>query len=258
MAEFENVGTFDAGIISSGGQTGGAAPGVSPIMDAAGVASGQAFLVSQLEKRDARLREPLTSVTYPRDIVVRTGGGWVDFISAQSVGYGVAGGSGDGPIQAGGANGLPIVQADLDKGTYKAHVFAVALRIMWVDMQKANHIGRSLDSLLQNGVRLTYDKHMDENVYLGFPRYKTTGLLNNRDDGRRHRRRKLHEVGRQEQGADLGRHQRGPAHRLGGGGVRPDRHAQSHPPALPAVQLSDDNDGHGPGDGDAFGLCAEK
>jgi len=46
MAEFENVGTFDAGIISSGGQTGGAAPGVSPIMDAAGVASGQAFLVS--------------------------------------------------------------------------------------------------------------------------------------------------------------------------------------------------------------------
>lgn len=181
MAEFENVGTFDAGIISSGGQTGGAAPGVSPIMDAAGVASGQAFLVSQLEKRDARLREPLTSVTYPRDIVVRTGGGWVDFISAQSVGYGVAGGSGDGPIQAGGANGLPIVQADLDKGTYKAHVFAVALRIMWVDMQKANHIGRSLDSLLQNGVRLTYDKHMDENVYLGFPRYKTTGLLNNPD-----------------------------------------------------------------------------
>jgi len=181
MAEFENVGTFDAGIISSGGQTGGAAPGVSPIMDAAGVASGQAFLVSQLEKRDARLREPLTSVTYPRDIVVRTGGGWVDFISAQSVGYGVAGGSGDGPIQAGGANGLPIVQADLDKGTYKAHVFAVALRIMWVDMQKANYIGRSLDQMLQDGMRRAYDKHMDENVYTGLPAYGTTGLVNHPD-----------------------------------------------------------------------------
>lgn len=106
-------------------------------------------------------------MTYPRDVPIETGGGWVDFASALSVQYGVTGGSGDSPITAGGANGIPIVQASLDKGLFKAHVYSVALRIMFVDMQKSSYIGRSLDQLLQEGVRLSYDKHMDENVYAG-------------------------------------------------------------------------------------------
>ena len=179
MKKFQNVGTFDAGVITSPG--GAAAGGNMMTMDAAGIASGMAFLESELEKRDPLLRKPLTSVTYPRDIVVKTGGGWVDYVSAQAVGYGITGGSGSSPIQAGGSNGLPIVQANLEKGLYKAHTFAAALRVMWVDMQKANYIGRSLDQLLQEGMRLTYDKHMDQNVYIGMEEYGSTGLVNNPD-----------------------------------------------------------------------------
>ncbi|MCI8420330.1 MAG: DUF2184 domain-containing protein [Oscillospiraceae bacterium] len=176
MKRFQNVGTFDAGVITS---SGGAAPGGSAMtMDAAGIASGMAFLTSELEKRDPLIRKPLTSVTYPRDIVVKSGGGWVDYVSAQAVGYGITGGS---PVQAGGANGLPIVQANLEKGLYKAHTFAAALRVMWVDMQKANYIGRSLDQLLQDGMRMAYDKHMDQNVYTGMEEYGSTGLVNNPD-----------------------------------------------------------------------------
>ena len=41
--------------------------------------------------------------------------------------------------------------------------------------------GRNLDSLLRDGLRMTYDKHMDENAYVGFAAYGTTGLLNNPD-----------------------------------------------------------------------------
>lgn len=175
---FENIGTFDGGIVNSSNP--GAAPGQFT-MDAAGIASAGAFLVSELEKRDPNIREPLTSFTYPRDININTGGGWVDYTSAMSVGYGIAGGSGDGPVQAGGSNGLPIVTADVEKGVYKAHVFAVALRVMFVDMQRANFIGRSLDKLLNDGVRMAYDKHMDQNVYMGLARYGTTGLINNPD-----------------------------------------------------------------------------
>lgn len=68
---FQNMGTTNAGVIASS---------AGPInnvfaMDAAGVASGNAFLTSELEKRDTLIRKPLTSVTYPRDIVVQTGGG---------------------------------------------------------------------------------------------------------------------------------------------------------------------------------------
>lgn len=176
---YQNVGTFNADpIVSSNGFN---TSNRAFTMDAAGIASGGAFLVSELEKRDPLIRKPLTSVTYPRDININVGGGWVDYVSAMSIAYGVTGGSENGPVAAGGANGLPVVQASVDKGVYKAHVFATALRVMFVDMQKSNYIGRSLDQLLQDGVRLTYDKHMDANVYVGLSNYGTTGLVNNPD-----------------------------------------------------------------------------
>ena len=141
-------------------------------------------IVSNGMKQSTKLllpTEPLTSITYPRDINVNVGGGWVDYVSAMSVAYGLTGGSENGPVAAGGANGLPVVQASVDKGVYKAHVFATALRVMFVDMQKSNFIGRSLDQLLQDGVRMTYDKHMDANVYVGISEYDTTGIVNNAD-----------------------------------------------------------------------------
>ena len=174
---FQNVGTTNAGVVKFTGAASGM--GGVPTMDAAGIASGGAFLVSELEKRDPMIRKPLTSFTYPRDIVIKTGGGWVDYVSAMSVAYGITGGAGSSPVQAGGANGLPIVQASVDKGIYKAHTFAIALRVMFQDMQRANFIGRSLDQLLQDGVRMAHDKHQDENVYVGLEEYGTTGLINN-------------------------------------------------------------------------------
>lgn len=180
MNQFQNVGTFDAGVFTLG-LSGGSAPGGVPTMDAAGIASGGAFLVSELEKRDPLLRKPLTSYTYPRDININTGGGWVDYVSAMSVAYGITGGSGSGAVHAGGANGIPLVSANVDKGIYKAHVFATALRVMFVDMQKANFVGRSLDQMLTDGLRTAYDKHMDQHVYMGLEEYGTTGLLNDPD-----------------------------------------------------------------------------
>ena len=175
MDKFQNVGTHDAGVFTPGLNGTGGRP---LTMDAAGIASGGAFLISELEKRDPLLRKPLTSVTYPRDININTGGGWVDYVSAMSVAYGITGGSGSGPVSAGGANGLPVVSANVDKGVYRAHVFAAALRVMFVDMQKAGQIGRSLDQMLTDGIRMAYDKHMDRNVYTGLEEYGSTGLLN--------------------------------------------------------------------------------
>ena len=177
---FQNVGTYNAGVFTP--KAAGPAPvGGVPVMDADGIASGGAFLVSELEKRDPLTRKPLTTFTYPSHIVIQTGGGWVDYVSAMSVAYGITGGAVNSPVTAGGANGIPVVQASVDKGVYKAHVFAAALRVMFQDMQRANYIGRSLDNLLQDGVRMAYDKHMDANGYVGIGDYGTTGLVNNPD-----------------------------------------------------------------------------
>lgn len=177
---YTNVGTVNAGVITNPAPMMPMASGV-PVMDEAGIKSGGAFLVSELEKRDPMIRKPLTAVTYPRDIVIKSGGGWVDYVSAMSVAYGITGGAGNGPVTAGGANGLPIVQASVDKGLYKTHVFAVALRVMFQDMQRSNFIGRPLDQMLTDGVRMAYDKHNDQNVYVGMSEYGTTGLVNNPD-----------------------------------------------------------------------------
>lgn len=138
---FKNVGTFDLGRAASGAARGGNAAVFS--LDADGIASGQAFLTSELEKRDMMVRTPLTSFTYARDIPVRVGGGWAETVSAMQVGYGIAGGSGDGIVHAGGSNGIPMVQADFSKGTYKAHMIAAGTRVMWVDMQRGNMTGRN-------------------------------------------------------------------------------------------------------------------
>ena len=174
---FRNVGTSNLGMVPSSAGV----RAVPVTMDAAGIASGQAFLTSELEKRDNMVREPRTSFTYPRDIPIRVGGGWNEFISAMQVGYGIAGGSGDGLFHSGGADDIPMVQADFSKGLYKTHVIALGTRIMWVDMQRGNVTGRNLDKLLRDGMRMVYDKHMDENTYVGFKMYGTTGILNHPD-----------------------------------------------------------------------------
>ena len=59
--------------------------GSGRVLDAAGISTGMAFLEGELEKRDPKIREPLTSVTWPRDIVAESGGGWVDFTSTMNV-----------------------------------------------------------------------------------------------------------------------------------------------------------------------------
>ena len=176
---FRSVGTFDLGLVGGKAVQGGNAQAFA--MSDAGIASGQAFLNSELEKRDMMVRTPLTSFTHTRDIPIRVGGGWAEFVSAMQVGYGVTGGSDDGLFHAGGSDGVPMVQADFSKGMFKTHMISTGTRVMWVDMQRGNMTGRNMDVLLRDGLRMTYDKHMEANTYVGFARYETTGLLNNEE-----------------------------------------------------------------------------
>ena len=175
----KNVGTIDGGVKLSSNFGFKSAPGVQIRTTDAAVANGNAMLISELEKRDPLVREPLTSVTYARDIPVKVGGGWVEFISALNIDYGVTGGSDNGLVNASDANAVPVIQANLDKDTFRAHVYSVVMRIMFVDMQRSNITGRSLDRMLTDGIRLSYDKHMDANTYIGMSKYGTYGILNN-------------------------------------------------------------------------------
>jgi hypothetical protein len=72
-----------------------------------------------------------------------------------------------------------MVQANFDKELFKTHIFSVGMRIGFVDMQRGNMTGRSYESILRDGIRMTYDKHMDANAYVGIKKYGSTGLINN-------------------------------------------------------------------------------
>lgn len=171
--------TFEASAITSGAQFGFQSnPALVRTTDAS-IANGNAFLISELEKRDPLIREPLTTFTYPRDIPITVGGGWREYISALSIDYGVAGGSGDSLVHGPGSNDPKVIQANLSKDRFHTHIFSIVSRIMFVDMQRQAITGRSLDRMMSEGIRLSYDKHLDQNTYIGMPLYNTTGILNN-------------------------------------------------------------------------------
>lgn len=151
--------------------------GVGRALDAAGIATGMAFLEGELEKRDPKIREPLTSVTWPRDIVAETGGGWVDFTSTMNVDYATSGAN-DGSLVGGATDVITTVQANVNKEIFRVFTWAQAMKIPFVDSQKFQTIGRSIDSILDKGIRLNYNKSIDQLVYQGFKNVGITGLVN--------------------------------------------------------------------------------
>jgi hypothetical protein len=173
-AQIQTLPVQDIRTVDSMRRTGGVA---MMTLDAA-TANGMAFLVGELEKRDPKIREPLTSVTWQRDIVAKTGGGWVEFTSTMNVSYATAGPNENGII-GGESNAVPVMQADIGKDIYKVFTWANLLKIPFVDQAKLQNIGRSLDEVLDKGVRLNYNKTVDLNAYKGFAGAGTYGLVNN-------------------------------------------------------------------------------
>jgi len=165
----KDVRTLDSLVASNGG--------FSMLTTDAATAGGMAFLMGELEKRDPKVREPLTSVTWARDIVAKTGGGWVEFTSTMNVSYATAGPNANG-IMGGETTNIPVMQADIGKDIYKVFTWGNILKIPFVDQAKLQNIGRSLDEILDKGIRLNYNKTVDQNVYTGFTEAGTTGIIN--------------------------------------------------------------------------------
>jgi hypothetical protein len=136
--------------------------------------SGMIFLASELELPNVKLVEPLASVTHPRDIVIKTGGGFPEFLSAWAVDYATTGGNQYG-LQGTENTDIAMVQTTLTKGVWPAMVWAASMLLGYVDMRRmldARRMGMpapvSLQSLLDKGVRLIWGKALDRVTYLGW------------------------------------------------------------------------------------------
>lgn len=154
----------------------GGNPGM--IMNKKTIDSGMAFLTGELEKRDNTLNEPLTSTTYARDIVINTGGGWVENTSNMFADYAGSGNNTNGLIR-GQSNNIPVVQANVSKDVFNVYPWSNVLKVNFIDQQKLKGIGRPLDNMLDNGIKLNYHKTLDYITYEGIPEDKVYGLVNN-------------------------------------------------------------------------------
>ena len=166
----------NAAMMQGGRQTYGSGAFYGSAFDAA-VSNGLAYITGELEKVDPKVREPLTSVTWQRDIVAKTGGGWVEFTSTFDMDFGTSGPN-DLSIVGTGTTTVPVMQVGTNKNMFKVFTWMHAMQIPFIDQAKLKQIGRSLEDLLNKGIRLNYNKTLDMNVYKGFEKMGTTGLLN--------------------------------------------------------------------------------
>lgn len=151
-------------------------------LDAA-TGAGMAFLASQLELPEVKLLEPLAAVTHTRDIPIKTGGGYVEELSAWAATYG-SGANNNYGIQENKNLDIGIVQAEVLKEIWNAFVWAQTMRVPYVDLQKLIDSKKfgipapySLQSLLDNGIRLIWNKALDKITYQGIG--PNQGLMNN-------------------------------------------------------------------------------
>ncbi len=137
-----------------------------------------AFLVKELEKVDEKILEPLSGTDWPRDMPVITGGGLLESIASIDVTYASSGGEEDN-IFFEAANDIPVIQADMSKQVARTFNFAEYMVFTWVEQEKMIQVGRDPETFLNKGIRLHCDKTIDRNVYKGFTRCNSTGLVNN-------------------------------------------------------------------------------
>ena len=149
-------------------------------MNDAAIASGLAFLNGELEKRDPKLYEPLTSVTWQRDIVAEVGSGWGEYTSNYFVDYATTGGNTSGIIGSD-TNNIPMMQANLTKDNFKVFSWGNILRVPFVGQELLKQVGRSLDDILDKGIKLGWNKDLDTMTYEGFGELGVYGLVNNPD-----------------------------------------------------------------------------
>lgn len=137
-----------------------------------------AFLEKELEKCDPKVLEPLTATLWPRDMPVKTGGGFLENVSRIAVDY-ASTGIGEDALQFNMGNDIPVMQADFNKDASRVFSWAQYLRISYIEREKFNKVARNLEEVLNKGIHLAFDHFCDLNVYKGFTKVSSTGLLNN-------------------------------------------------------------------------------
>lgn len=152
--------------------------------------SGLAFFVNELDNLDRRPYQPLTEVSWGRDIKLRGGISASDestsFIQLSFAAPGtllnVGGQSpGDGPV----AGGIPWISAEsttlpgisVDGQRLVAPLRWAGREVSYssIEIERSKRLGTSLDVLKMDSMNIAYQKNIDQMVYVGDPSVQTNG-----------------------------------------------------------------------------------
>lgn len=187
MRTFDNHGyTVD----SAGNQLGKPLPFPCAVHDSDGgfatYDSTGAFFVGELERLDMTLHEPLASISYGRDIDLRTDVTIADEVSSFTLTtYGSAGGLGAGQgIGTGkswsGKNTTEIsgVSVDIAKTPQPLRVWSLEIKYTILELESAARVGRPIDQQKYAALQLKHQMDCDEQAYFGDTTMGDTGLTN--------------------------------------------------------------------------------
>lgn len=148
-----------------------------------------AYYVNQLENLDKRLYEPLTSVSWGRDIKLRSGITMSDESTSFIRSAFAAAGTLDNPSTASqGGNiawvspettAIPGVSVNGQKIVLPLRLVAREVSYTSVELDRSQQTGQPIDVQKVNALNLIYQMNIDQLVYIGSADVGATGLLNN-------------------------------------------------------------------------------
>ena len=145
------------------------------------VDSSGAFLVGELEKLDKTLHAPLSSVSWNRDIDLRTDVSIADEMSSfTNTSFAAAGGASPAGKNWIGANSTEIasLSLDLSKTGAPLRLWGMQLGFSLPELAAAEQLGRPIDTQKYTGMQLKHNMDVDEMVYIGDTQIGATGLIN--------------------------------------------------------------------------------
>ncbi|WP_255448629.1 major capsid family protein, partial [Telmatospirillum sp. J64-1] len=143
--------------------------------------SAGAFLVGELERLDLTLNLPLTEVTWQRDIDLREDVAIEDETASFTRShFAAAGFAGAGKSWIGdNSTAIQGIGLDITKHPLPLHLWGLELGWSTIELNKAQRLGRPIDTQKYEGMKLKYQMDADEMVYLGDTSVGAVGLINN-------------------------------------------------------------------------------
>lgn len=140
-----------------------------------------AYYVNQLDNLDKKLYEPLYSVTWGRDIKLRTGitmaNESTSFIRSNIGAIGTQSASGK-PWISPNTTTLPGVSINGERVTLPLRLLGQEVSYTSVELERSQLIGQPIDAQKFNALNVLYQMNTDEMVYIGDSAVGAEGLLN--------------------------------------------------------------------------------